>query len=802
MSRSRKVLLGLLVLILVLLLVVPAAGWFYFRRSLPQVNGTVHAAGLDGSAEITRDGHGIPYIYASTDHDAFFALGYVHAQDRLWQMEMQRRIAAGRLAEVLGKDALKTDQFLRTLGPYRAAQAALPALSAHSLATLKAYADGVNAYLAEGHPLPPEFAILGFKPQPWQPLDSLVWAKMMAWDLGGAYDTDISRQELATALGPERAAQLLPGYPADAPSILAAGSNGQLQDLWATRQNLRQLGLGDEHAGSNDWVVAGSRTASGKPLLANDPHLRAQIPSVWYLAGLHGDNINAVGATFPGLPAVVIGHNAHIAWGVTNLGPDVQDLYIERINPQDANQYEVNGKWVDMEIHAEDIAIKGQPEPLHWAARATQHGPLISDVTGQRGNAFALRWTALDPGDTTMDAFLNINYAANWDAFKNALRTYVAPAQNFVYADVEGHIGYFGPGHIPIRAKGDGSLPVPGWNDDYAWTGWIPFEQLPQTYNPPAGYVVTANNRVTPPGYPYFITNDWAEPYRAERITELLTAKTGLTPDDFARIQGDQHSAQTAELLPLLFQALSAPGTNEAVVDKPEQARVRADAEARLRAWDGTGSADSAAATIYETWFIELHRALLENKLGGDLADVITKDNPQFLRQVFSGALAAWCDDLLTPQRENCGDVARLSLDHALTYLSQRYGQDMNRWRWGDIHQTQFSHNPFSQVAFLKPFFHRSAAKGGDAYTVNPAPYSLAQPFDSGAVPSYREIIDLANFDNSRFMHTTGQSGHFLSPHYADLIPNWQGMAYVPIYWSKTALQNSRGTSTLTLAPG
>ena len=314
------------------------------------------------------------------------------------------------------------------------------------------------------------------------------------------------------------------------------------------------LGLGGSHKGSNNWVVAGERTASGKPMLANDPHLGAQIPSIWYLAVVHGDRLHAAGATFPGLPTVVIGHNERVAWGVTNLGPDVQDLFVERVNPANPNQYEVNGQWVDMAVRAEDIRVKGAKEPVKWAARSTRHGPLISDVTDERGRALSLRWTSLDPGDTTIDAFLALNYAANWDDFRNSLRSFVAPSQNFVYADVDGNIGYFGPGRIPVRAHGDGSSPVPGWNDEYAWTGWIPFEELPQTFNPAAGYVVTANHKVTPPGYRHFISNDWAPPYRAERITELLTSVDKLTPDDFARIQADQTSAQARELLPVLLQ--------------------------------------------------------------------------------------------------------------------------------------------------------------------------------------------------------------------------------------------------------
>ena len=787
MHRVWKILRVVLIVLLIVILVTPLAGWLWLRRSLPQVNGKVTVAGLSGAVEIVRDRNGIPYIYGKTDHDAFFALGYVHAQDRLWQMELQRRIGAGRLSEVLGDATIETDQFLRTLGVYRAAEASWPALAPEAQSALQAYADGVNTFLAEGHPLPPEFVILGFKPEPWQPADSLVWAKMMSWNLGDTYGDDLLRGQMTAALGPERAAQLMPGYPAGAPIILPP--DAMAAELRKVDNVLREtLGLGDESNGSNNWVVNGARTASGKPLLANDPHLGAQIPAIWYLAGIQGDKVHAVGATLPGLPAVVIGHNDEIAWGVTNLGPDVQDLYMERVNPANPGQYEVNGQWTDLQVVSEEIKVKGEEKPINWAARATRHGPLISDVTDERGHALALRWPALDPGDTTMNAFLAINYARNWDDFTAAMRDYIGPSQNFVFADRAGNIGYFGPGRIPVRAKGDGTTPVPGWTDAYAWTGWIPFEQLPHAYNPADGYVVTANNKVVPDDYPYFITTDWAPPYRAERIVELLTAKNGLTPDDYARIQGDQASAQARELLPFMLSV--APET-------PEQTQ----ALAMLKAWDGVISPDSGAAAVYEAWYAQLYTALLGDDLGGDLGDAVTTThNPTLLASILQGNEGVWCDDVLTPGADDCSTTARVALDKALKDLTERMGKDTAKWRWGDIHKTQFPHNPFSQVAFLKPLFHRSIETGGDGFTVNPAPFKLAKPYDSQHLPSYREIIDLADFTTARFIQTTGQSGHPLSKHYDDLMPLWRAVEYVPMYWDQAKVK-AEAEGTLVLEP-
>jgi penicillin amidase len=779
--RPWKVVTIIIVAVLALTLLVPLAGWLFLRRSLPQMDGTLRLTGLEGPVEMVRDRHGIPYIYASTDHDAFFGLGYAHAQDRLWQMEMQRRIGAGRLSEIFGEDTLETDQFLRTVGFYRAAEAAWPALAPEVQSALQAYADGVNAYVASGAALPPEFTILGLTPEPWRPADSLVWAKMMAWNLGESYGDDLIHADLLAILGPERSTQLAYTYPEDAPVILPPDA---MTALLEAQKTLRErTGLGGKHVGSNNWVVAGTRTASGLPLLANDPHLGAQIPSIWYLAGMQGDRLHAVGATLPGLPSVVIGHNERIAWGVTNLGPDVQDLYIERINPANPNQYDVNGSWQDMQVIAEEIKVKGREEPVEWAARATRHGPLISDVTSQRGQALALRWPALDPGDTSISAFLGIDYSGNWQDFRDALSLYVAPSQNFVYADVDGNIGYYGPGRIPIRARGDGSVPVPGWNDDYAWTGWIPFADLPNAYNPSNGYVVTANNRVTPDEYPYFITNTWAPPYRAERITELLTAGQRLTPDDYARIQSDQRSAQARELLPLLLAV---------------QTQTAAETQALniLREWDGTVSPDAAAPAIYEAWYMHLYAALLGDDLGGELGKFFTEtDDPVLLKRILSGEDAVWCDDVLTPGTETCSETALVALQDALQELEKRLGNDMGKWRWGDLHRTVFPHNPLSQVGFLRPLFERSVVTGGDDFTVNPSPYKLDAPFDSNWVPSYREIIDLADLGNSRFMHTTGQSGNFLSKHYDDLIPLWRGVQYVPMYWDRAQVTaNAEGT--------
>ncbi|MFQ5577582.1 MAG: penicillin acylase family protein [Anaerolineae bacterium] len=788
MRTLIRTVIGLILLIALVLI----AGFVYLRSSLPKTQGAIRLAGLDGQVEIVRDAGGVPHIFAATDHDAFFAMGYVHAQDRLWQMEFQRRVGAGRLSEILGDATLDTDKFLRTLGTYRAAKDAWSALSDEGRLSLEAYAAGVNAWLGEGHTLPVEFLVLGVKPEPWTVYDSMVWAKMMAWDLGGNYDLELLRVRLAQAIGPERAAELMPAYPQAGTTILAAGqipaqTADSLLEIDTFLQNNLQLGGLD--IGSNNWVISGSRTETGFPLLANDPHLGARIPSIWYLAEIQGDKIHAIGATLPGLPSIVIGHNQDIAWGVTNLGPDVQDLYIERINPKNLNQYEVDGEWVDMTIVEEPIVVKDEEEPILWAARSTRHGPLISDVSGSAPMPVALRWTSLDPDDTTLDTFLQINYAANWDEFTAAMKHYVAPSQNFVYADRQGNIGYFGPGHIPIRAKGDGMLPVPGWNGDYEWSGWIPFEALPQAFNPEAGYIATANNRVVPDTYDYFISNDWAPPYRARRIVELIEALSAggekISVEDMIAIQGDQRSAQSRELLPLLLKL--APADER-----------QSEALAYLKNWDGSTPTDSIAASIYHAWLLHLGRAIFEDDLRGALYDDFAdRQHATFLTNIFSNPATTWCDNFLTTPAESCTDIAGEALDRALDDLEERLGKNMSHWEWGKIHRTQYPHSPFSQVAPLKSIFHRQIANGGDTYTVNVAPVRYSDAYLQYHVPSYREIIDLNNLTGSLFMHTTGQSGNIFSPHYDDLIERHQAVEYLPMSFGR----NNVSGQTLTLRP-
>jgi penicillin amidase len=821
MRSLLRILRWLLIGVVVLALLVGGGGLLWLRGALPQTAGTITVQGLAAPVEILRDTDGVPHISAQTEVDAVFALGYVHAQDRLWQMEFQRRIGNGRLSEVLGDATRKTDIFLRTLGPARAAASAWAGISPPIRKVVEAYVAGVNAYIGSHHgrALPIEFTILGFEPEPWRPEDVLVWAKMMAWNLGDNWEKELLRAKLNERLGAERAGQLMPAYAVDGPLILPDGISGvrgqgsgvrsqalrpteqatpprslipdprSLDGLLAVNRTINNaLGLGGTAIGSNNWVVGGARSASGKPLLANDPHLGAQIPSIWYLAHLSGGQLDAIGATLPGVPGIVIGHNQRIAWGVTNTGPDVQDLYVEHINER--GEVEHNGAWQPLKLVTEVIKVKGRPDvPIQ--VRITRHGPLISDAIEGSEQALAFRWTALDDEDHTIEAFNGIARARDWEQFTKALRDYKAPMQNFVYADEDGNIGYYAPGALPIRARGDGRLPVPGWTDEYDWTGYVPFDELPHALNPPQGFIVTANNKVAPNSYPHLISTSFAAPYRAARIAELIQAKDKLSLDDMAAIQADVRSAQARELLPFLVQAK--------VVD----ARTR-DAIAFLRDWDGTIAADSPQAAVYEAWYEQIPAHLFADELGDELWNEYA-DEKDMIAIVVAGLLKtnskAWCDDIRTPQPEDCAAALGGALLDGLNDMTQRQGSDdVRSWRWDRVHLARFPHNPFDQVGALKPIFSRSIANGGDGFTVDVAPIRRSDLYNQYHVSSYRQIIDLANLDASRFIHTGGQSGQLLSGGYSAMLERWQRVQYLAMRYETESI-NAAAAARLILQP-
>jgi penicillin amidase len=764
------------------LLLVCLAGtgtYLFLRQSLPKTEGEIELAGLGAAVEVLRDRHGIPHIYASSLEDAHFALGFVHAQDRLWQMEINRRIGSGRLAEVLGASALETDRFMRTLGLRRVASENLRHYDAETRRLLDAYAAGVNAFLAGRPVLPPEFWLLGVQPEPWSAADSIVWIKVMAWDLAANWRAELLRMRLSRTLPLERIHELLAPYPGDAPPKipdLKALYSGMEKKLAPDRVfSLRGKDNYDPDPefvlGSNSWVVAGARSASGRPLLANDPHLGLTAPPVWYFAHLHAPGLDAIGGTLPGVPAILVGRNDRIAWGLTNTGADVQDLYLEKLDAPFTHLEEL-------------IKVKGAPDE-RLVVRSSRHGPLLMDASrsAPRGYALALAWTALAEDDLSMQAALKLSRARNWTDFLAVARELHAPPQSASYADADGNIGFIAGGRIPVRKPGNdlrGLAPAPGWDERYDWTGYVPFEELPRAFNPPGGTVVLANHKIVPSGYRHHITYEWQPPFRARRIHELLeSSKHDLST--FKRMQSDVVSLAVRELLPRFVAA------------QPKNEIVR-----MLAAWDGTMAADRPEPLIMAAWWREFARGLYADELG-DAFRPNWGPRALFVGNVLAGQ-SHWCDDVRTARVEGCEELLSDSLEKALEDLRRRYGND---WKWGEAHVARHRHRPFARDPWLARIFDISVPSAGDAYTVNAGAsdfHDESEPYANRHAPSLRAISDLADPQASVFIHSGGQSGNPLSAHYRNFAAAWARGEYVPMITERARLE-AAGVQRLVLIP-
>ncbi len=744
------------------------AGVLWLARSLPSSEGRRVVDGISARVEIVRDANGVPHILAATRADAHFGLGFAHAQDRLWQMEFARRLGAGRLAEILGADALASDRVMRTLGIGRVAAANLRFLDADTRRLIDAYVAGINAFLDAGDPLPPEFTILRHAPEPWTAADPLLWPKLMALDLDGNWRSELARLALSRRLTPEQTADFLPPYTDREPrgAAFARASEAPLPSLATPRP---------PGIGSNAWAIAGGRTRTGKPLLANDPHLALQAPSLWYLAHLSWPDHDVVGATIPGLPTVVLGRNRRIAWAMTNTGSDLQDLYLEKSPPGDPERYLTPSGPRRFEIRHETIKVRGG-EDVAIRIRESRHGPVLSDLfeAGRRiaieGHVMALAWTALEPRDLTMKASFGLATATDWRSFNATLSDYHAPQQSFLYADVDGDIGFLTPGRTPLRSRDneiEGVLPQPGWEAKYDWLGYLPFEALPRKLNPPSQTLVNANHKVVEDDYPHHLTHEWGSGLRARRIAELLSATPRLGIDDVAAMQSDVLSPLARELLGLLRRAAAEDGQ----------------ATELLADWDGRMAADRPAPLIFAAWYRELTRLVYGDELG-PLFPRLWGGRSRFMLSVLKGDKARWCDDVTTKSKEDCEAIARLAFDRARASLVRRHGIDLRKWRWGKAHVARHAHRPFSAVPILGRFFDLSVGAGGDGYTINALPHAFGGDetlFPSAHGPSFRAIYDLSDLDNSRFILPTGQSGHPLSSRYRNMAEAWSRGEYVKV---------------------
>lgn len=828
-----------LTIILVLVAGVLGGAWYFARSSLPAYGAALTVGGLQDQVTIYRDSYGVPHIFAKNTHDLFFAQGFVQAQDRLWEMDLSRRAVQGRLAEIFGPDYVDADYFFRTIGFFRAGEAAAAAYPPEVVAITQAYSDGINAYIKQGSgKLPIEFSILGYEPDPWTPADSAAIGKYMAWILGGNMESELFHQAVVDKLGPEKAAELFPVYPDDGPIITvtpyegfktaeagragpgqapaaAAGFSGQrtpgdVAGLVRLMDLVEDARLGFEPGdasglGSNNWVVAGKYTASGKPLLANDMHLEIKAPSIWYQNHLVAPGINVTGVIFPGDPGVVVGHNERIAWGVTNLGPDVQDLYIEKPNPENPHEFEYNGIWEPAKVYEEKIKVKGQAEPVVKEVVVTRHGPIISGVFSGKeedekiSTPLALRWTALDQSDE-LSALLGFDTASNWEDFKKALEHFKVPAQNFVFADTDGNIAYRGNGLIPIRKAGNGLLPVPGWNSDYEWIGYIPWNELPTLYNPPSGIIVTANNRSPGPGYPYFISSSWSAPYRAASIWQELRGRDGLTPQDMQAIQNDTKNLQAARLLAALKAALDGPSASFSPVER--------EAYDILTAWASSDPRDLASEpgpAIYHTFYLQALKATFADELGEKLYDkFLGAGSPvnTFDAMVLAGK-SDWFDNVTTSDKvETMSDTLAASFKAAVAELERRLGGKPKSWEWGKLHTVTFDH-PMGAVAFLRPFFNEGPfPTGGSGVTAGAKGFSLKHPFEVTTGAPWRFVADLSDLAHSFDVEAIGASGQPFSPHYADQMDMWLKGQYKVMLFDRADIDTARGTQVTTLCPG
>ncbi len=778
--------------IIALLALAAAGGFFWLRHSLPDYDGTAALAGLTAEVKVARDLDGVPSIFANDLPDAYRALGFVHAQDRFFQMEMTRRVGAGRLSEVLGEATLRFDRLMRTLDFYRLAEQSVALMEPAARAAVDAYAEGVNAWLATEPALPPEFLLLRAAPEPWVPADSVVWGRLMAFQLSNNMSDELLRARMAETLTPEQIGDLWAQNP--------PGSAETMTDLAAVMQNLPLRALADTlsaiqapASASNEWVVSGAQSETGMPLLANDPHLGFGAPGLWYLARIVTPEAEIVGATVPGVPLTVVGHNRRIAWGFTTTHADTQDIFVERIDPDDAANYLTEKGSVPFVTREELITVRGRDEPEKLLVRATRNGPVISDVSRSAEKAtpedhvLSLAFAALSPQDRTAEGLYRLNQAQDWSEFVAAMRLFHAPMQNIAYADTSGNIGFYAPARLPIRRAGDGRLPAEGWTGENAWDGFVPFRDLPQAFNPPTGRIVNANNRLVRDGGKPFVAADWPASYRADRITTLLAARPKHDANSFASIQTDAKTLLARTMLPTLLE-------NSAPIDDIRSHEILG----QLSGWSGEMDRRRPEPLIFMAWLDALGRRLFADELG-ELADDFQQLRPRTLEHILSNR-PQWCDDVTTEGSENCQAQIIAAFADALTFLSDRQGKNWRKWRWGDLHQAQFSHQMFGRIPLLRRLSDTSIPSDGGGFTINRGVYLSGNGDDAfshivGA--GYRAIYDLSDLSRSRFMIATGQSGHFLSPLYGNLTQRWRAGEYLTIAGQK----EDNPTATLVLRP-
>ncbi|NQU61244.1 MAG: penicillin acylase family protein [Rhodospirillales bacterium] len=749
-----------------------AAAWLF--TLFPSTDTTIEVSGLEAPVEVLRDDAGVPHIFAKSSRDAYFTLGFVHAQDRMWQMELMRRLGAGRLSEIVGPRTLSYDKWMRTLGLYRLAEQQYQDLSKPVQTALNLYAAGVNARIKHSKRLPwgaagMEYVFSGFSPEPWRPADSLVWGKIMAGILGRNWGDEILRARLARKLTPTQVGQLWPVYSEDAPITIAkAAALTRSMDLDGILASA-PLPAGLPQGASNAWVLGNKNTTTRGAILANDPHLSFSAPILWYLASIKAPDLDVRGATVPGVPFVILGHNANVAWGMTSTQSDTQDLYVEQVD-ESGKKYMTPDGLKPFETREEIIKVWGA-KSVKLTVRETRHGPVISDIHQEVAKAvgdkavMAMSATFLESGDRTAEAFYNLNRAGNWETFKTALEDFQAPQSNFFFADKKGDIGFIAPGLVPMRKRGWGLVPGPGWDGETDWTGYVPYNQLPSVLNPPLGRIVNTNNKITPDDFPHFLSFDWAPAFRAGRIIEQLD--TGAQSVHAAgRLQLDHVSGMAKLLLPLMLDI------------EPDDDLGRK-AITMLGKWNARMSRNRAEPLIFSTWLLELNEALYADELGELYPEYLTL-RPRFVVSVLTEH-KDWCNNVNTDEPEDCQNRLLYSLKRALDKLKASYGPNMGDWRWGDVHRAQFTNRTLSHLPLLSRFVDLEVSTDGGNYTVNRGASHIndaKQPFAHIHGAGFRAVYDLEDLRRSRFIIATGQSGNPLSPHYKDMLEVWRDGRY------------------------
>ena len=833
-GRVGRALAVVLVALVVVVTLAGTGGALYIHAALPQTTGVLTVPGLSQPVNVVRDRFGVPSISAANSHDVFFAQGYVTAQDRLFQMELDRHIASGRLSELFGRGTndslLHTDELLRTLDLYQSAQFEYGAADAATRQVLGAYADGVNAFLrAHQNTLPVELAIVGDKPQPWTALDTLAYGRVVALSLDSTWQQKYTRALIVGKVGTSAADALYPPYPTTNPTLINtdgtaaplspsthpgqanAGASGGAAavvsaSLMAAFSRLPADGLRSVDAvhqllggivdsiGSNDWVADGTVTATHEPLLANDPHLGISEPAVWYQITLRSPQVNVQGFSFPGVPGVIIGHNANIAWGVTNVDADNTDLYIEHLDPVNhPDHYLYQGQWLPLGIRTETFNISGSSQPVTLTVRTTIHGPIINDVIASLSGSstiLALKWTALQP-NYRFSGFFELDQASNWQTFQTAL-SHISISQNFVYADTVGNIGYQMSGCLPIRPPENALLPVDGSSGDYDWKGCVPTAQMPSLYDPPTHIIATANNQIIPESSPLYVTNQWDAGYRARRILNLLQTSSSLTIADYERIQNDVYSVPGSQMVPLFIAAGNSAGGSAAA------------AAAILQGWDDQLTRTSGAAALYEVTMGNVARDLIEPVLGTSLYRTYQGNTSA------SNITLAVYDLLTQPSPPYLGSAADANtlmakaLGQAMAQLQAAQGSDPSKWQWGTLHTAHFAHPLASVWPLSLAYGVAPVTRPGDSMTVDQGGagdvYADPVVYSQHSIPSMRQIVDLSNFDNSEWVIPMGESGQPFSGHYSDLLPLWNQGRYEPMLFSPDAVGKA-AVDVLTLMP-